>query len=87
MQILSKTSKVNRNFGWLVWAFLFLGFLGALFVCGVIVWGLGDIGVFCGSGVLLGFFNDFDFIKNWERWETQGSELNQVIVTVAAPIA
>lgn len=49
--------------GWLVWAFLISGFLGALFgFVVIIVWGLGGLGAlsgfrfFCGSGVLPGFF-------------------------------
>lgn len=88
MQIQSKTSKVNRDFGWLVWAFLFFHFLGGLLAFVVIVWGWGGVwGFFCGSDVLLGaFFNALNFINNWGTWETWGSELNQVIVTLAAPI-
>lgn len=48
MQILSKTSKVNRDFGWLVWAFLFLGFVGLCFSCYDL--GAVSIGVFLVSG-------------------------------------
>lgn len=50
MQILSKTSKVNRDFGWLIWAFLVLGFVGISFSC----YGLGVVsieGFFFVSGV------------------------------------
>lgn len=88
MQILSKTSKVNRDLGWLVWAFLFLVFWGDCWLL-LLLFGVGEVfGVFfCGSDVLLGaFFNALNFINNWGTWETWGSELNQVIVTLAAPI-